>query len=333
MSQRNRLPYRHEELFGLGPQRTYRGPHLDEIAFPLGGIGTGSVSLGGWGQLRDWEMRNRPAKGRTLPNAFFCVRVQEAGEAPQVRVLQGPGAAQNKGGHSRAMTPARACRTSTRSPSAASSPSPRCSFATRTSRSRRDLTAFNPFIPLNDTDSSIPVAMLIVHAQEPRQAAPQGLGHGQPDQRHRRGGGARQQGQAGGGASQGLVLGQHRHRTTTTPQCGSMVLATPGGRALGLAGLARRPHPQVLGSRRLGGAVAADRARAAATPAPSAWTSSWRPASRPPFPSSSPGTSPTTSTGSELRGRRARHLEELVRDAVEGRLGRRAATPRRTLSA
>lgn len=41
----------------------YDGDHLTRIALPLGGIGTGSVSLGGRGGLRDWEIMNRPAKG------------------------------------------------------------------------------------------------------------------------------------------------------------------------------------------------------------------------------------------------------------------------------
>ena len=44
--------------------RTYTGRHLAMIAFPLGGIGTGSISLGGRGQLRDWEIFNRPDKGQ-----------------------------------------------------------------------------------------------------------------------------------------------------------------------------------------------------------------------------------------------------------------------------
>ena len=42
---------------------TYDADHLQRIALPLGGIGTGTVSLGGRGDLRDWEIMNRPAKG------------------------------------------------------------------------------------------------------------------------------------------------------------------------------------------------------------------------------------------------------------------------------
>ena len=50
--------------------RTFSGRQLAQIGFPLGGIGTGSISLGGRGQLRDWEIYNRPDKGRSPEYAF-----------------------------------------------------------------------------------------------------------------------------------------------------------------------------------------------------------------------------------------------------------------------
>ena len=49
------LPYTDEELFAQGPPRTFAGEYLREIAFPLGGIGTGCVSLDGRGALVDWN--------------------------------------------------------------------------------------------------------------------------------------------------------------------------------------------------------------------------------------------------------------------------------------
>ena len=62
--------------------RRYDQQHLTRIALPLGGIGTGTVSLGGRGQLQDWEIMNRPAKGystvlmgNTAP--FFAIHVLE----------------------------------------------------------------------------------------------------------------------------------------------------------------------------------------------------------------------------------------------------------------
>ena len=36
--------------------KTYDQAHLRRIAMPVGGIGTGTVSLGGRGDLRDWEL-------------------------------------------------------------------------------------------------------------------------------------------------------------------------------------------------------------------------------------------------------------------------------------
>ncbi len=59
------------------------------LAFPLGGLGTGNVSLGARGDLRDWEIFNSAAKGNQLPNTFFAIRAQAPGQAPVLRVLEG----------------------------------------------------------------------------------------------------------------------------------------------------------------------------------------------------------------------------------------------------
>src|SRR5215475_7851371 len=68
--------------------RHYTGHALREIAFPLGGIGTGTVSLGGRGQLRDWEIFNRPAKGRDLALCFFSLWARPEGGEAVARVLE-----------------------------------------------------------------------------------------------------------------------------------------------------------------------------------------------------------------------------------------------------
>ncbi len=60
------------------------------LAFPLGGIGTGNVSLGARGELRDWEIFNLPAKGASLPLTFFAIRCRQAGQEARIRVLEGP---------------------------------------------------------------------------------------------------------------------------------------------------------------------------------------------------------------------------------------------------
>ena len=158
------LPYSRGELLRRAPQPTYRGRHLEEIAFPLGGVGTGCVSLGGRGQLRDWEVMNRPAKGFALPQAFFTVRVQEGRKPPLVRVLEGPvGGPLARDGHS--------------APRSAGEGLPRFAQASFTGRFpfaevslsdpavplRVRLEAFSPFIPLDEEGSGIPVACLLYH--------------------------------------------------------------------------------------------------------------------------------------------------------------------------
>lgn len=58
------------------------------LAFPLGGIGTGNISLGARGNLCDWEIFNRAAKGTLLPNTFVALRTKIDDEV-QTRVLEG----------------------------------------------------------------------------------------------------------------------------------------------------------------------------------------------------------------------------------------------------
>ncbi|MCU0793235.1 MAG: non-lysosomal glucosylceramidase, partial [Opitutaceae bacterium] len=75
--------------------RRYDGAHLARIALPLGGIGTGTVSLGGRGELRDWQIMNRPArgfstvlKGNDAP--FFAVCVRRPDGTTATKALVGP---------------------------------------------------------------------------------------------------------------------------------------------------------------------------------------------------------------------------------------------------
>ncbi len=80
--------------------KTYAGKFLDEVAMPLGGIGTGTVSLGGRGDLRDWELMNRGALGYlpafkfvppTIANGpFFALYYRQEGSQAGIRILEGP---------------------------------------------------------------------------------------------------------------------------------------------------------------------------------------------------------------------------------------------------
>ncbi len=67
----------------------YDQDHSGRIALPLGGIGTGTVSLSGRGNLQDWEIVNRPAKGFTPKSTFFVIRTATELGGPVVRALEG----------------------------------------------------------------------------------------------------------------------------------------------------------------------------------------------------------------------------------------------------
>ena len=68
--------------------RTFAGRHLTAIGFPLGGVCAGSISLGGRGQLRDWEIFNRPDKGNSPSYAFPAIWAQSGNRQPIARVLE-----------------------------------------------------------------------------------------------------------------------------------------------------------------------------------------------------------------------------------------------------
>ena len=69
---------------------SYDHDHLARVALPLGGIGTGTVSLGGRGALQDWEIFNRPAKGFSPERCFFALYARPAGGPAVTRALEGP---------------------------------------------------------------------------------------------------------------------------------------------------------------------------------------------------------------------------------------------------
>ena len=52
----------------------YTGQYTNKISFPLGGIGTGCIGLAGNGELIDWEIFNRPNKNTRNGYSHFAVK-------------------------------------------------------------------------------------------------------------------------------------------------------------------------------------------------------------------------------------------------------------------
>ena len=74
--------------------KSYEGRYAARVKMPVGGIGTGTISVSGKGALVDWETRNKPEKGRT-PNVWgwgsaFVIRAAKPDGSKFARLLQGP---------------------------------------------------------------------------------------------------------------------------------------------------------------------------------------------------------------------------------------------------
>jgi uncharacterized protein (DUF608 family) len=155
--------------------RVFSGPNLRMIAFPLGGLGTGTVSLGGRGQLRDWEMFNRPDKGNAPDYCFASIWAKVNGRKPVARVLEsrletpyegesGLGAKNVPG------LPRLAGATFT-----GAYPFAQIDFEDQKLPVEVSLEAFNPLVPLDTEASGFPVAILRYKVRNPS-AAPAKVG-------------------------------------------------------------------------------------------------------------------------------------------------------------
>ena len=72
---------RHSDYF------LYQDSKTSQISFPLGGIGSGCIGLAGNGRLIDWEIFNRPNKRSVNGFSHFAIRAEAEGEDGEGRVV------------------------------------------------------------------------------------------------------------------------------------------------------------------------------------------------------------------------------------------------------
>jgi len=144
--------------------RRYDGAHLDRIAMPIGGIGTGTVSLGGRGDLRDWEIMNRPAKG-FVPSVgdiypCFILYARDSEGRHFTRLVEGPlGAGDFEGSHG-SKTPNDNLPRFAQASFDSAYPFGQVSLSDSDLPLKVRIRAFNPLIPGDPEDSGLPVALL-----------------------------------------------------------------------------------------------------------------------------------------------------------------------------
>ena len=143
---------------------TYDQPHLLHIALPLGGIGTGTVSLGGRGDLRDWEIVNRAAKGFTPSSGgvspCFTLWAQPADGDAVTRVLEGAIAPTEYAGASGCSVPNHGLPHFRHCTFQAAYPCGQVRLSDPDMPLAVRLEAFNPLIPGEVDASSLPVVVL-----------------------------------------------------------------------------------------------------------------------------------------------------------------------------
>jgi non-lysosomal glucosylceramidase len=147
---------------------TYEGNQQNTISFPLGGIGTGCIGLAGNGRLIDWEIFNKPNKNSYNGFSFFAIKAEHEGKIKLAKILNGDlnppfigtsGKAYRGFGFGVDREALVGFPHFRKTKFKGEFPVAEIEFEEESSLLDIKLSAFNPLIPLNDKDSSLPVAI------------------------------------------------------------------------------------------------------------------------------------------------------------------------------
>jgi len=162
-----KLPYTKAELLDKKVRCSYEGDYLERIAFPMGGIGSGCISLSGTGKLIDWEIFNKANKGYQPRFTFLSVWAKAEGKKPVFKVLEGQwcGHLDDPIGPEQTEAPGlprmRGCRFEGKFPFA------KVYLSDASLPIDVVIEGWSPFIPCNSRESSLPVAILNVTLSNP----------------------------------------------------------------------------------------------------------------------------------------------------------------------
>jgi uncharacterized protein (DUF608 family) len=173
------IPYSSQELFDNGPQRTFSGDRATQIAMPLGGIGAGCICMNGYGGLQDFSIWNHPSttalpEGYASSQAAFAI-LHIKGASPVTKLVEGPfpffkiydqglqGEGYRRGGFE-GFPRFQKCVFQGEYPFG------EATISDSSVPLQVSLRAWNPLIPLDDKNSSIPCAILeyTLHNSSPR---------------------------------------------------------------------------------------------------------------------------------------------------------------------
>ena len=123
----------------------HSGDALADIAMPLGGIGSGHVSICGDGAVRQWSIFNVCNERCVVPHSFFAIRTKTAAGKTVAKLLQ--------------QTSVDNLPAIDKVEFIGEYPIAQLKFIDSDLPVRVSLRAFSPYIPMNDKDSAIPAAI------------------------------------------------------------------------------------------------------------------------------------------------------------------------------
>jgi uncharacterized protein (DUF608 family) len=162
-------PYSSQELLATGRQRTFVGDRATQVAMPVGGIGAGCICVNGYGGVQDFSIWNHPSttalpEGYASSQAAFAI-LHIKGASPITRLVEGPfpvlkifdqglqGEGYRRGGFE-GFPRFQKCVFQGEFPFA------EAKISDASIPLQVVLSAWNPFIPLDDKNSGIPCAVL-----------------------------------------------------------------------------------------------------------------------------------------------------------------------------
>ncbi len=142
--------------------KEYTGNYIDKIAFPLGGIGTGNISLAGNGAIVDPEINGHPDREKDCGFTNFAIKAESDGEVIDSRLLCGDYIHDYmgtiRGSYGIGNSPLSGFKHFEKSVFKGEFPFAQVELTDSDFPAEVVTEAFNPFIPSNDRDSSIPAA-------------------------------------------------------------------------------------------------------------------------------------------------------------------------------
>ncbi len=143
----------------------YEGKFLDKIAMPVGGIGTGDISVGGNGQWKDVEIMNKPGIGFYGSSSSklapcFMIYTKDASGKRKVKELTGPIPQSEYQGQQGSVAPNNGFPRFESASFDAAYPFAMVNLEDSGMPVSARLKVFNPFIPCDPVSSGIPVAII-----------------------------------------------------------------------------------------------------------------------------------------------------------------------------